>query len=44
VVAALERIFERGDLHFRRAAVVEDNVAPAAAGKTSEVSVQPARS
>jgi putative nucleotidyltransferase with HDIG domain len=31
VVAALERVFERGDLHVRRAAVVDEAV-PAAAG------------
>jgi putative nucleotidyltransferase with HDIG domain len=44
VVAALERIFERGDLHLRRAAVVEDNVAAAAAANTGDVSVETARS
>ncbi len=40
VVAALERIFERGDLHLRRAAVVEDTVAAAAAASTGGVSVE----
>jgi putative nucleotidyltransferase with HDIG domain len=44
VVAALERIFERGDLHPRRAAVVEDSVAAAAVANTGDVSVETARS
>ncbi|MGA2001103.1 MAG: HD domain-containing phosphohydrolase [Terriglobales bacterium] len=44
VVAALERVFERGDLHLRRAAVVEDHVAAAAVASTGDVSVETTRS
>jgi len=46
VVAALERIFERGDLHFRRAAGVEENaaLAAAAANNAADISVQTTRS
>ncbi|HEX9120314.1 MAG TPA: HD domain-containing phosphohydrolase [Terriglobales bacterium] len=44
VVAALERIFERGDLHLRRTAVVEDNLAAAAVANPVDVSVQTTRS
>ena len=43
VVAALERVFERGDLHPRRAGVVEENVAAAAMAIPSEFSVETAR-
>jgi putative nucleotidyltransferase with HDIG domain len=35
VVAALERVFERGDLNIRRAAVVDETLAAAAAGAIS---------
>jgi hypothetical protein len=44
VVAALERVFERGDLHFRRTAVVEDTVAAAEVATTGDISVQTTRS
>jgi putative nucleotidyltransferase with HDIG domain len=39
VVAALERVFERGDLNLRRAAVVEDKVAVAAVAGAGDVTV-----
>ncbi len=44
VVAALERVFERGDLHIRRAAVVDEKAVAAAAGTTGPVSVETTRS
>jgi HD-GYP domain-containing protein (c-di-GMP phosphodiesterase class II) len=44
VVAALERTFERGDLHLRRAAVVDEKLAAAAASSTGDISLEATRS
>ena len=45
VVAALERVFERGDLNLRRAAVVEEPMAAAAAASDAgDISVEATRS
>ncbi len=44
VVAALERVFERGDLHLRRAAGVDEKMAAAAAASAGDISLETTRS